>query len=336
MMLSETIDQYIEGLNLSSHPQYKIEDVKTAIRNLMREKRLQVKKTSGCPTLVPFFWYMGELKIIEQTIKSTGEGFNKKTAQMRCVGEVFERIPIMLDETPCLSLKEGHALTIERQKVKSSNGLSFALDLKSGVFSSYRELIERQVVLDYWFKKKKCLEIKGLNKWYILNYLSSIKNGLNAKLYYLPNDYGLFVICCHLSRKQNAPYNLFGYGCHESIEKAVEKAFLEAWRFYWEFEKIARKDARVEVKNFVDHLNFYALNHTAPAFFPKEKVNINDIEIKTFQDFQYDTIYIFDLKKYNIPGYCIKIIRNDFWDFKPGALSQEMRERKCGEVHPVA
>ena len=339
-MLSKAISQYIESLKLPPSPDYEIEDVKTAIKDLTKKKVIQVRKTDGCPTLVPFFWYMGKLYFQGQTIKSSGEGFYKTTAQIRCVGELFERIPMSLKEMPCQSLRDGQ-LVKAKKSIKNSNGLSFALNIRDGIFNSYRELVERQVVLDYWLNKKKCLEIKGFGKWSFLNKLSGIKNDLRAKFYYLANDYGLFVICGHISCQHGPPYNIFGYGCHEDINKAIEKAFLEAWRFYWEFGKLEENQGLSlgPVKNFVDHFNFYAFKQDGPpCYFPEKKTSVERIKktIRTYKNFKFDDITIFELKEHNLPGYCIKVIRDDFWDFRPGGLKQDIRERNRGEVHPVA
>lgn len=342
MKVSEQVAQHVDRLGLHLNSNYQLFDVKLAIKRLFSEQKLKIQKTDSCPTTIPFFWYRGKLEISNKVIKSSGEGFQKNKAQIRCVGELLERIPIHIENVPCRAFQKGKMVPLDGYKLTASNGLSFALNLKEGVFNSYRELVERQVVLDYWLKKKPCLEIKGLNKWNFLNWSSAFKNGLKSRFYYLPNPYGLFVVCCHISCDKKIPHNIFGYGSHEEIEKAMEKAFLEVWRFYWEYQKLDKSVAMEknnEVKRFIDHFKFYSSNKdTPPAYFPKKKISFRKLKrkLQVDENFKYDELYIFELKKYNLPGYCIKITRNDFWDFKPGALEEDLEERKRGEVHPVA
>ncbi len=341
MKVTKQIDQHVSELGLSMNCAYNIIDVKLAIARLMGEKKLKIKKTYGRPTLSPFFWYIGELKIQDQIIESSGEGFENNMAQIRCIGELFERIPLYKKDSPCKIVEWGKTAKTGPCELKTSNGLSFALNLKDGLFSSYRELIERQVVLDHWFKKKACLEISITHKRGLLNWASGMINGLESKIYCLSNPYGLFVICCHLSCGVRPPHNIFGYGCHEDIEKAIDKAYLEAWRFYWEYRKL---DKNIEfktdtIKNFSDHFHFYAQNQETPqAFFPNEKVSVRILkkEIEPTENFKYDKLCIFDLRNHNLPGHSIQLTREDFWKFGPGALRKNTEERKRGEVHPVA
>ena len=341
MKVSQQIEQHVDQLGLWLNRTYGITDVKLALSRLMGKKKLRIQKTGNCPTLKPFFWYVGELEIGDKLISSSGEGYENNMAQIRCVGELFERIPLYKKESSCRVIEWGQKVKTDLFEVNTSNGLSFALNLKDGLFSSYRELIERQVILDYWLKKKDCVEVSGFNRWNFLNWTSALKNGLESKFYCLPNPYGLFVICCHLSCSKRPPYNIFGYGCHENIEKALEKAFLEAWRFYWEYQKLDKNtEFKTDtVKDFADHFYFYAYQKdVSQAFFPKQKASVRSLlkEPKSIENFKYDRLYIFDLRNHNLPGHCIKLTRNDFLEFGPGALSEDKGERKHGEVHPVA
>ena len=329
-MISDDIARYVQGLDFS-FSEYSMSEVQLAIKRLINDQKLAIKTANGCPTVVPFQWYMGELFLEDKKLKSTGEGFNKNTAQMRCVGELFERIPIYTQKTHFQTIKNSKLIP-EYFKLRNSNGLSFALNIQDGIFNAYRELVERHVVLDYWYNKKFCEQITGFNKWNLLNKTSSIKNKLQAKLYNLPNNYGLFVICAHLSNRNFPPYNIYGYGCHENQDKAIEKAFLEAWRFYWEFNVAKEKKDSGKLETFLDHFFFHAFHKDIPPSYTVGPIK-NPISP---QKFKFDQLYVFDLKEYEIPGYCIKLIRDDFWEFIPGPLSKDIKERKHGEVHPVA
>ena len=147
-----------------------------------------------------------------------------------------------------------------------------------------------------------------------------------------------FVVCCHLDQ-DSVPYNIFGYGCHEHIGKAVEKAFLEAWRFYWEFGKIKnkRKEAGKEIKTFIDHFNAYAFNRDADTcFFPEKKIKLGRIVNTGNNEIKIDGIDIIALKNYGIPGYSIRVARDDVWQLQPGRLKEDRERRKCGDIHPIA
>ena len=194
MMVSDKINRYIDELGLPSMPEYTINDVKRTIRFFIDEKKLSVQQLTGRPTLVPFFCYIGNFVLGDGSkIYSTGEGFSKKLAQIRCIGEMFERIPIFVKGLSCLSVQDGKWSILKKGKtIKNSNGLSYSLGVGQGVFNSYRELIERHTILDYWLKKRPCLEIVGINKWSFLNWISGLKHGLKSKLYLFPNNDGLF------------------------------------------------------------------------------------------------------------------------------------------------
>ena len=323
------IIQYTEKGEFSLKPDYTMGEVRSSIKRLLKEKKIRLQKTNECPVLTPFYWYIGTLSLGQgMTVESSGESFDNNTAQMRCIGELFERIPI--------------AVRIKSRQIQNSNGLSYALTVREGIFNSYRELVERHVILDYWLKKKECIEIVGFGRWFLLNRLSGIQNNLRARFYYFPNDYGFCVVCCHLSSKHSIPYDIFGYGCHQSVDKAMEKAFLEAWRFYWEFGKLKQKEGLRKdglVEECIDHFKFYAFSKNAEnCFFPKEKMSPRKIQRLTNmdEDFSLDDIHIFEPKKYHIPGYCIKVAKRDFWEFKSGNLTQDTEERKRGDVHPIA
>ncbi len=341
MKVSEQIEQHLNQLNLKLNFSYQIVDVKLAINRLLEERKLRIEQTDKCPTWRPFFWYSGELELQGQTIESTGEAYENNLAQIRCVGELFERIPLYKKESSCKVLEWGRSIKSGKHELRNSNGLSFALNIKDGLFASYRELIERQVVLDSWLNKKACVELTGINRWCISNWTAGFKNSIKSNFYCLPNPYGLFVICCHLSCTKRPPHNIFGYGCHEKIEKALEKALLEGWRFYWEWSKL---DKSIElktdtIKDFADHFYHYACQKDTPqAFFPNQKKSVLSLkkEFKATKNFKYDQIYIYDLKNHDLPGRCFKLIREDFLDFGPGALNEDKGERKHGEVHPVA
>ena len=131
---------------------------------MIKHGSLKIEKTQDCPTLVPFSWYIGELTFNQKKLRSSGEGFDSQIAQARCIGELFERIPLIHGEMPCLSLFPDGKVLREKRRIRDSNGLSYALSVGDGVFNSYRELLERQVVLDFWLNKKKCFEISLLKK----------------------------------------------------------------------------------------------------------------------------------------------------------------------------
>ena len=341
MNLNEEITRHLRENNLNSVRKHSPEEFKSAIRRLIDEGRLEVFKTDGCPSLTPFFWYMGDFKIGEKTIKSSGEAFVSEMAQLRCIGEIFERIPLYDQEMSCKVLSKGQLTSKDRHDISASNGLSFALDLSTGIFNSYRELVERHVVLDYWLSKKNCQKIGGFDGMTWTARFSAWANSLRSNFYYFPNDYGMAVICCHIKRSAQPPYNIFGYGCHPNIESAMEKAYLEAWRFYWEYQKLENTEQfkNNEVKGFIDHFYAYTFNKDMEqAFFPEKSISvrkINTIE-RSRKPFRYDKMTIFNLKKYNLPGYSVQLQRDDFLPFKPGSLEENTKERKRGEIHPVA
>ncbi len=340
MRVSHLIENHFSDAKDKLGEKYRFTDVKKSIDCLLQDDRLKMKDTNGCPTLIPFFWYMGELFINKKTIKSTGEGHNQKTAQMRCIGELFERIPISHENMNGLKVDFSKKIESHTHQIKSSNGLSFSMDPLMGIFNSYREIIERQVVLDFWLRKKECQEITGIYKWGLLNLLSGMKNNLKSHFYHLPNDYGLFVICCHISQNE-VPYNIFGYGCHENIYSSLEKAFFEAWRFYWEFHKLKDRTQRKSknVTHFVDHFYFYAFEERQQnAYFPTQKIGFSKLKKSTYKisDFHIDDIYIFHLKEFRISGYSVQVTKKNMWPFQPGSLKEDIMERRQGEVHPVA
>ena len=336
-MISKIIDNYVES-NALSLPSHSMHQVAASTQNLIKDNKLKITKTKECPTLIPFKWYLGELSLEGKAINSSGEGFSKKTAQIRCVGEIFERIPLFIKNCAYHKLIEGQLIPGNNYELTSSNGLSYALCAQDGVYNSYRELVEREVIMDYWFNKKTCWKIKGLGKWNLLHWASGSKNKLKANFYCLPNSHGLFVICAHLHCPKRIPYNIYGYGCHETLDKALEKAFLEAWRFYWEFGRTKNKGLGKEIKSFLDHFYYHAFtNDDPPSYFPQGSMSPDDI-IKNqhpLQDFKIDDLYIFNLEKYGIPGYCTKVIRNDFNNIMWGALTKKTGEREHGEVHPI-
>ncbi len=340
MRVSTLIEDHFSEIETHLGAKYSFMDIKKSIDKFLHDGRLKIKKTNECPALIPFFWYKGEFSINKKIINSSGEGHRQEVAQMRCIGELFERIPIFHDDMNCLRIDSSKKVENHTHKMTASNGVSFSLDPFLGIFNSYREIIERQVVLDFWLRKKECQEITGLYKWGALNFLSGFKNNLKAHFYCLPNDYGLFVICCHLSQDK-VPYNIFGYGCHENIYSSLEKAFFEAWRFYWEFHKLKGKSYNKYkgVTKFIDHFYFYAFKEDIEnVYFPTQKRRFSQIKgsLHKTNDFHIDEIYIFDLKKFGIPGYSVQVIKNNLWPFKPGALKEDTMERECGEVHPVA
>ena len=341
MTLKEEILKSLGQSNLHPFRKYASWELKHAVRKLIDENKLTVRKTDGCPGLIPFSWYMGEMDLGKESVKSSGEAFKSVVAQLRCIGELFERIPLHDREMPCKVLNKGELVSREGHGITSSNGLSYALELDTAVFNSYRELVERHVVLDYWLAKRECLRIKCRDGMSWLSRLSAWANGIRSNFYYLPNDYGMAVVCCHIQSSKNPPHNIFGYGCHATLEKAMEKAYLEAWRFVWEYKKLKNPERfrNNELKDFIDHFYAYAFDKDKPqAFFPGKSVSVAKINAmeESRSPFRYDRMTIFRLKKYDLPGYCVKLERDDFWSFKPGALEKDTKERKHGEIHPVA
>ncbi|MCY4644974.1 MAG: YcaO-like family protein [Bacteriovoracales bacterium] len=340
MKISEKINLHLKELGDGLGKDYSVENFRPALLPFLRDGTLQIGKAQDCPTSSPFFFLLGKFKVSEKTIESSGESFSDVKAQLRCVGELFERIPIALRNMPGRILEKDKIEEGKALSVKESNGLSFSLRIKDGIFNSYRELVERHVVLDYWLNKKPCFEVDGGAKWENLNYLSALKNDLNSRFYFFPNEEGFFVFCCHIGRKNSPPYHIFGYGCHEDMDEALEKAFLEAWRFYWEFKEIEDRSCpkSYDVMSFIDHVRYHSLSEDSePAFFPEKKMSFDKVkkEYLTVGNFQYDSIYIFDLKSRGIPGYSIKVMRNDFLKFFPGSLREDVGKRKCGDVHPI-
>ena len=149
----------IEMKDLASISSYSNEQ----LVRFLKSDRVQLKssyqrKTS--PTFPKFHWYATKIEVDNLRSEGTGESFNAKHALTRAVGECIERIPIYEkfgSWQPILNKSD-----VDLAPVTSSNGVAYNLSVKAAIFSSYRELVERQLILDAWLKEKPVKELVGL------------------------------------------------------------------------------------------------------------------------------------------------------------------------------
>lgn len=279
-----------------------------------------------------FHWYSCTLG----AYSSTGEAFNKNKAIIRSLGEIYERIPIFSDLTAAQTIQDGRIVSEKVSPLRDSNGLSFGLNLNDCLLRSYKELVERHVILDYWSNKKPAQRIKNLSKYSFFSFLYKNRVDIDCRFLLLDNNYGFKVVVCNLFRKDRPPYNIFGYGSDENLDSAMEKAFLEAWRFFWNLEiqkESTKTGAPKSITKCEDHFEFYCYNKLNPdEVFEEGKTQIPDETIK----FKVDKITFFDLSQVGYAGLSLKAIRNDFHPFDVGALKGTLNKRIAGEVHPIA
>ena len=228
-----------------------------------------------------------------------------------------------------------HYISENAEPLRSSNGLSFGLNIKDSLYRSYKELVERQVVLEYWGKKTPCRRIGITQKYNLLSFFYKLKLDIQFRFLFLPNNYGFKVVVCNLYNDREPPYNIFGYGSDENLDLACEKAFLEAWRFYWNFLKRKKTSKSKSVINGSEHhFDFYCDNKIDPY-----EVFVEDgesLRIEENINFKIDKTALYDLRKEGFRGISVCVTRNDFYPFQIGPLRSNFLKRGIGEIHPIA
>ncbi|MBS1969875.1 MAG: YcaO-like family protein [Bdellovibrionales bacterium] len=278
-----------------------------------------------------FHWYGCSLN----THASSGEAFHRNKAIIRALGELYERIPIFKGLEEAHSVGDGSTYLRKVPVLMDSNGLSFGLNIKEALLRSYKELVERHVVLDYWGKKTPVQKITKFNRYSVDSFLYKYQAHIKCRFLNLKNDLGFHVVVCNLHRNDRPPYNIFGYGSSENIDSAMEKAFLEAWRFFWNFQIQTESSKTGAPKNVItceDHFDYYCYNKIDPS----EVFALGSASPMTAPPLKIDDLFWFDLSGIGYAGYSLKVQRNDFHPFTSGKLKTGFYKRVLGEVHPIA
>ncbi len=347
-MALETEKQKIEinFLNqdlLTKYPSFELEELSRILKARKDQVNITVEYTNKCPVTPKFYYYLSKLSFNESVISiGTGESFNKKLARMRAIGESLERLPLLLktDKWEPLLYKNKFNGPI----FTTSNGMAYNLDLISAIINAYRELVERHVVLNAWINYSPVQYITPWFSYGILNKLNGWKERVKANYIYFPNKYGLHVVANILTSKI-PPYTLFGYGCDFDLVSAVEKAFMESWRFYWNYliNPIDNKFAKNEVQTFIDHYKYFATNsiNLSKIFNIKQatssKYTFNKrltLDQKTFNSL-VDEIYLFNFESIGLVGYSAKCSSSSLTQLWKGQLQKSDGVRKIGDIHPI-
>lgn len=328
--ISILLDEYCKKIENLDEFRVSFKQFKENFNSLLSDNKIKLYSQMHSPFSPAFYWYSSSI----DHHYSTGEGFKKNRAIIRSIGELYERLPIYFNWENAFRLRDNKFIAVTVNAVDSSNGLSFGLNLHESILRSYKELVERHVVMEYWGNKKPAERITRFNKYKFHSYLYQAQVGMNFRFLHLKNNFGFKVVVCNLFNSSAPPYNIFGYGSDLDIQLAMEKAFLEAWRFYWNYKiKSEGQGSGSEVIRCEDHFEFYCKNKFDPneVFQEGKCLKIDDAEA-----LKIDDLYFFDLNTRGFSGYSIKVVRDDFHHFYAGALKKNFLKRHVNEVHPIA
>lgn len=295
-----------------------------------------------CPTIPKFNWYMSKATDGKYSGEGSGESFNDKIAKIRAVGEALERLSIFHDTLEWKTITG----TPTTRKAVTSSGFAFHIDFESALLSSYREMVERSIILKAWLSKKGAFELKGLNAYLFLSKVNALKNGLSNKFIYFPNEYGIHTVACTLQSKSEPPYLVIGYGSSDNISNALEKSFMECWRMYWGSKVFLMPQAmqKEKVTNCIEHYHYYAVNkinfeevfHLDGVLRVSETAKLGKIIDPSDLIEKCDKIIYADLSTIDLCGYVTKIYDKHFCEMWVGGLLRNEGARLAGEIHPIA
>ncbi len=296
----------------------------------------------GCPFFPKFFWFQAVAKSNEIEMRTTGESFSRHKGLLRAIGEGVERV-CMSTDTVWTELLSGHSL---EQNVPSSNGVSFHTSLQSAVRSAYLEVLERHVVLECWINKSCCFEFGFRPSSSLLNKLNGLRNGVTVRLLSLPNNYATHVVVCVLcgkKAKSRAFGFIYGFGCEPTLEKAIEKATVEAWRFYWHREtqeSDARKDENDNKPGPIDHYYHHLeeareLSLEVAKGTPRTQNYDEPDFLERFESLEPSVRFFDTTSVIGIGGYCVQVSHESLHSLWFGGLKEPLGQREIGEFHPV-
>ena len=261
---------------------------------------------TDCPTVPKFCYFSCEFELDNIKSIGTGESFFHHFAKLKSLSEAIERWALQNHKLKWINSK---SRSTENTFFTDSNGLAFHLDEASALKTSIGELIERDAILRAYQKETRPLRFNPPFKWNLTNALNKWIHDLEDVYFLiLPTKYDEYVITCIIEKK-TFPHRIFGYGHSDSLDKAIEKSWTEAWRFFWNLiETPTYKIVDIEnINSPLDHVYYHANN----------KINLNEIfhlETKDLEITQLrennqiipSEIWCARLSDYKLPGYVTK------------------------------
>lgn len=306
----------------------------------------EIEEVRGKRILYPqFSWFNTKISDSKgYDCHGTGEHYNKDIAKLKSITESIERYAIKnvkkkkwnIIDTSSGMTSEGH------NPISNSNGIAYHTNVLKGLENAILESIERHSILDAWLNKKvvSCLNF-SFNKYKFISSINGFLNDLKINFVLIPNKFNVPVVSCIIQGRRNSePKMLFGYGCHFNINKAIEKSFYEAWRFYLNYRYLNTTNPASNQNKFVEHFNFY-INTQLKL---EDVFNLRSTPISTtnkdtsslIQSIKNFKINIFNCEKFNLIGYLVHVESTDLIKLWSGELLKDTGLRKKGEIHPIA
>lgn len=340
------MSKYMQAL-ATRFPPYRLADLQLEFKNF--SKVVKIKKVISRKRLYPgFSWFITEIYDGVNCTSGTGEESCEKVAKLKSICEAIERYSLVnssLKQWKDISLVMQEREVVEKKlNLKSSNGLSFHLNIQNAIENSIYERLERHVVLNNWLYKKKCYKIPKIRfRKGLYSILHDTLNCVKSTFLYIPNPYSINVVACIIKTKNN---NIFiGYGCSPILKNAFEKSYYESWRFYLNFESLSSADAKdgdVNQRNkCIEHFFEYSngkVNYESIFNVTKSLLfkNIKRGEALNERVLHKLRMYLLDLKEVGLAGYSVKVESDSFLELWTGPLESNKGKRCAGEWHPVA
>ena len=339
----------LEEINifLQQFPSYNVDQFLDDLSNSKFSFRLEEMQVKDLLTPA-FHWY--NTQVTDQngfSIYGTGEHYNQSIARIKSIGEAVERY-CLKHSSSCVWTRyssEFRDIEYRQNLLNTSNGVAFHTDPNEAFERSFLELIERDSILNAWLYRKNSIVINPVfNKHLIISKMNAYLKKVKVTFLLLPNPYNIPVVSCAIQGiHKGDPNFLFGYGAHTSLDKAIEKSFYEAWRFYMGFKLVKKKgEANQDNNKFVDHFFHYMTyeNSLESVFSITEKRKKDFFDettlscaIKQVSKLQ---VNVLDCSCFGVKGYIIHSYSDELVNLWSGPLSKNVGRRLKGEYHPIA
>jgi len=303
--------------------------------NSIKENRnfsLSLKQYENCPSIPKFYFYKCLLQYGDFQVIGTGESHDKSFAQLKAIGECFERLPIVDRAHSWVSL--GNEKKESRIHLNSSNGVAFHSSLDKAVLNAKRELIERHTILDSWLYGRNSFLVNFPVLSRVQTFFNCISNGVKQNIYFFKNDFELPVFCTHLYSED---FQFFGFGADLDKSMALNKSLLESWRFLWEYRINAQREFRDGDDLCLMHYYHWLNSNEKESPFGSSNI-IDFAEINSLQELSYEgqSTFYCDLDQRGIDGFVAKVEAPSLINLWTGALKEDRGIRKAGDYHPIA
>ena len=324
------VDYLCGNGNLNKEKRSELDDLLLSIKNTP-ELKFTLKKADDCPVVPNFYFHSSSLEVNGQTINGTGESFKIDESQMKSIGECLERWPLVDSSFSWTSLSN-YSKNM-KLNIENSNGCAFHTNLDIAVLSAKRELIERHVILRSWLQKKDVKEVHFSLVSKLQNYFNERATNVKMKVLFFENEFDLPVFCTQIN---GVDCNFYGYGADLNKEKAIQKSYFEAWRFYWEYISNKKKEYSVGEDPCLKHYYHWLNNKTESPFEITNKIHFKNIKSIRSLEYNEGSIYYCDLSQKGINGFVAKVEDNSLASLWTGPLLENVDNRKKGEYHPIA